>query len=210
VTHHMRVSALRRYIVFRIKAMEFLDLNSLRETLRMVYKKDRNATVPLPGFSRLRPPIYVSDSVRTVVLSWFCVFIDQSKDGMDVTRLWIELFPKHATRVEDAWGKMKSAWPILRDFRDRAGFHADKPGKFFGARNNIRINCPSVETALEEFIQLLTFFLGVEGTELPELESELDKYLEDLQVQHKVPYQKESLKAYLMIGHRGGLEQLSR
>jgi len=69
--HNMRQSALRRYVVFRIKVMEFLDLNALREGLRMVHNSDPAVRVTLPGAAQKRPPIFLSDSVRTVVLSWF-------------------------------------------------------------------------------------------------------------------------------------------
>src|SRR3974377_795354 len=106
----MRKAALRRYIVFRIKAIEFLDLNALRNSLRdhgLV-----NVPVPLRSFPPFRPALFVSDSIRTVVLSWFCLFLDKSKDGMDVTKLWTELFPRHAARVTDAWKRMEPAWPI--------------------------------------------------------------------------------------------------
>src|ERR1700737_2251828 len=101
--HDMRKCALRRYIVFRVKAIEFLDLSSLQRGLRTAWDMDRSKPVPLPGVPPIRPTIFVSDSVRTVVLSWFCVFIDQSRDGMDVTKLWIDLFPQHKARVEETW-----------------------------------------------------------------------------------------------------------
>ena len=168
----MRKSALRRYIVFRIKAIEFLDLNSLRHSLRD--PQLGNLQVPLPSFPPFRPPKFVSDSLRTVVLSWFCLFIDKSKDGMDVIKLWCEVFPKHATRTQEAWKRMEPAWEILREFRDRAGFHADKPLKFFGARSKLRTEWATVDAALKEFEELLKFFLKAEEKELGnELESVL-------------------------------------
>lgn len=62
----MRKSALRRYVLFRIEAMEFLDLNTLRNTL------NANQIDPVP---HLRPALFMSDSVRTVVLCWFALFV---------------------------------------------------------------------------------------------------------------------------------------
>jgi hypothetical protein len=198
----MRQAALRRYIVFRIKAMEFLDLNALRNSLRWTQLQGGKMSVPLPTFPAIRPPLFVSDSLRTVVLSWFCLFIDK-KDGMDVIKLWVELFPRHAVRVNSAWERMKSAWPTLQMFRNRAGFHADKPLKFFSARYGVHRESKKVEAALTEFEVLLNFFLNAELKELPDLEGALDALLDDLEKAHDVPYQREQLKAYLMIGDRG-------
>src|SRR5260370_25682520 len=73
----MRKAALRRYVVFRIKAVEFLDLNILRQTLR------GNQINPSPV---VRLPIFMSNSVRTVVLSWFALFFH--KNGLNVLDLW--------------------------------------------------------------------------------------------------------------------------
>ena len=118
---------------------------------------------------------------------------------MDVTKLWMELFPKHATRVTDAWTRMEPAWPSLREFRDRAGFHADKPFKYFGARNKIRSESAQLDAALKEFETLLKFFLKAEAKELPELEAAVDCLLDDLEKTHKTAYQRAQFKAYLMI-----------
>ena len=184
----MRKSALRRYIVFRIKAIEFLDLNTLRNRLRA------NEINPEP---HIRPAVFMSNSVRTIVLSWFALFVD--KNGLDVIKLWVELFPKHATRVREAWTRMEPAWNAIREFRDRAGFHADTPMKFFGARYKIQVDTDLVEAAVQEFTGLLRFFLHAERTELPDLETELDALLIDLEKEHGVTYQREQFKAYLMI-----------
>ena len=126
-SQEMRNSALRRYIVFRVKAMEFLDINGLHQGLISGNVK------PYPPF---RTASDMAGSLRTVLLSWFSLFVD--KNGMDVIKLWKEVFPQHAKLVQDAWVKMGPAWPILRDFRNSAGFHADKPLKFFGARHQLR------------------------------------------------------------------------
>ena len=194
----MRKSALRRYVVFRIKAIEFLDLNALRHTLRD--RQLANLKVPLPSFPPFRRPVFVSDSVRTVVLSWFCLFIDKSKDGMDVIKLWCEVFPQHASRAQAAWKRMEPAWGILREFRDRAGFHADKPIRFFGARYKLRSEWTKVDVALTEFEELLRFFLKAEEKELPELDRALDALLDDLEKEHAgSTFQREQFKAYLMI-----------
>lgn len=168
--------------------MEFLDLNALRNTLRA------NKINPAPG---VRPPVFMSDSVRTVVLSWFALFVD--KNGLDVIRLWAELFPRHATRVREAWSRMEPAWQTIREFRDSAGFHADKPKRFFRARYKVCVESQKLEAALKEFEELLRFFLRAEANELQDLETALDGLLDELEKEHGAIFRREQFKAYLMI-----------
>jgi hypothetical protein len=94
-------------------------------------------------------------------------------------------------------------WPILQEFRNRAGVHADKPLKFFSARNWIRLESKQVDVVLGEFEVLLKFFLNAEFEELPDLEAALDTLLDELEKTHDVPYQRKQFKAYLMIGEHG-------
>jgi hypothetical protein len=195
-SQEMRKSALRRYVVFRVKAIEFLDLIALRQSLRD--PQLANSNVPLPSFPP-RPALFVSDSLRTVVLSWFCLFIDQSKDGMNVINLWSTIFPDHKGRIEVAWKRMEPAWEILREFRDRAGFHADKPAKFFGARHRLRLELRKAEAALLEFEKLFKFLLSVEAKELPDLEEALDGLLDELEKTRGGTYKRAQFKAYLII-----------
>jgi len=187
--HEMRKSALRRYVVFRIKAMEFLDLNTVRDGL---LKGGINYA------KHLRPPKFMAQSIRTVVLSYFALFVD--KNGLNVIDLWKQIFPDHEKTVEEVWTRIKPTWDTIREFRDRAGFHADKPVKFFDARRKVRMHWDEIETALQEFIILFKFFLSLESKgELPDLEVELDSLLDELEETHRTKYQRDQFKAYLMI-----------
>ena len=95
---------------------------------------------------------------------------------------------------------MEPAWPILREFRDKAGFHADKPSKFFGARHKIHLQSAQLDAALKEFEELFKFLLQAEVKELnEELEPALDSLLDDLEKQHGSTFQREQFKAYLMV-----------
>jgi len=184
----MRKHALRRYAVYRIKVIEFLDLNALRDGL-------------LKGHIRyaqqFRPPKFMAQSVRTVVLSYFALFVD--KNGMDVIELWKESFPNHRMLVTDTWARIRPTWSTIREFRDRAGFHADKPMKFFGARYRLAQD-NRIEEALREFVELMKFFLKAEDSgELPDFEAELDSLLDDLELAQPETYQREQFKAYLML-----------
>jgi hypothetical protein len=203
-----RQKALRSYIILRIKAMEFFDILALFNCLRANTTREEEMTavkdqvpqglVPLISFLAFRPSRFSADSLRTVAVSWFALFID--KNGMDAIKVWSQVFPGHANKVHTAWRKMEPSWQILRTFRNRAGFHADKPMKFFAARHQLRKEWPKVQSALDEFKKLFDFFLKAEGTELgTELAPALDLLLDELEKKHGSTFQREQFKAYLMI-----------
>jgi hypothetical protein len=179
-----------------VKAIEFLDLGVLHQGLITGNVK------PYPPF---RSANDIAGSLRTVLVSWFALFVD--KNGMDVIKLWKEVFPQHAQRVQEAWAKMQPSWPVLREFRNRAGFHADEPPKFFGARHRLRSNIKQVEAAMVEFEKLFKFFLNAEGNELPELEKELDSLLDDLEKKQGGVFKRGAFKAYMMIPASGSDER---
>jgi hypothetical protein len=187
----MRKHALRRYIVYRVKAVEFLDLGALRRGL------ESGDFCPRTPVNRISTDFV--ESLRTVQLSWFAIFVDKSKDGMDVIKLWKELFPNHRHQIEEAWNRMKPAWDVLRRFRDKAGFHADKPLAFFKARREIPRQQQTITGALREFDQLSKLILRAEATELPDLEDAVDDLLDELEAGHEYHYKRNEFKRYLMI-----------
>jgi hypothetical protein len=184
----MRKFALRRYVVFRVKAIEFLDMGGLHQGLL------NGSIKPYPPF---RTASNMADSLKTVLLSWFALFVD--KNAMNVIELWQQVFPQHAKLEKETWAKMEPTWPVLREFRNRAGFHADKPRRFFGARHRLRVEIKHVEAALLEFEKLFKFLLSVEAKELPDLEEALDDLLDELEKAHGGTYKREQLKAYMMV-----------
>lgn len=205
-----RQSVLRRYIVFRIKAIEFLDMLALYNVLRgnQMRQSELKAAItqshvglaPLLSFLSFRPPSFVADSIKTVLMSWFAVFIDKN-GGMDAIDLWCRVFPKHSDKTLAAWNRMEPVWEILRDFRNKAGFHADSPIRFFDARYELRKEWLAVGPALEEFKTLFDFFLKIEASELrDELAPALESLLNEVEVRHAgTKFQREQFSAYLMI-----------
>jgi len=139
----------------------------------------------------------MADSLKTVQLSWLALFVD--KNGMNVIELWKQVYPQHAKLVQKAWAKMEPTWPVLREFRNRAGFHADEPLKYFGARRRLRLEIKQVEAAVLEFEKLFKFFLNVEAKELPDLEEALDALLDELEKVHGGTFKRAQFKAYTMI-----------
>ncbi len=187
----MRKHTLRQYVVFRVKAIEYLDIGALRQGL-----KD-NTLCPPTSVGRTSNDF--ADSLRTVQLSWFAIFIDKTKGGMDVIKLWKELFPSYHTEIDEAWHRMKPAWSILRSFRNKAGFHADNPVAFFDARRQILVDQRIVTAAIKEFERLFRIILHAEPQELPDLEVAVDCLLDELEDRYHHLYNRDEFKRHLMI-----------
>lgn len=186
----MRKHALRRYLVFRVKLIEFLDMAALHELLR------RNQLSP--SVPAARQPNDFADSLNTVLLSWFALFID--KNGMNVIELWEQLFPNRRDEIRQSWQRMEPAWHVIRKFRDKAGFHADKPSSFFNARSDKSKNQKLISDALAEFQRLQGSILKAEDAELPDFPAAVDAFLDELEVTgHK--YNRTEFKRYLMISN---------
>jgi hypothetical protein len=189
--NEMRKRTLRQYVVFRVKAIEFLDIGALRQGLK------NNTFCPPTPVGRTSNDF--ADSLRTAQLSWLAIFIDKTKGGMDVIKLWRELFPRHQPQIDEAWHRMEPAWSILRSFRNKAGFHADKPVAFFNARRQILIDQRIVTAAIKEFEKLFRIILHAEAQELPDLEEAVDCLLDELEGKYQRPYNRNEFKRYLMI-----------
>lgn len=192
MTDQNRKEALRRYLVFRVKAIEFLDIAALHQALR-------KSQLNLPNPANRKPSDF-ADALRTVGLSWFALFVD--KNGMNIITLWKELFPQRKAEIEAAWKKMEPAWEHIRTFRNRAGFHADKPVRFFEARHRASSNNSIIGAALLEFQKLMSAFLRAEETELPEFGKVVEEFLEELENKPGYgKYNRAELTRYLMLGH---------
>jgi hypothetical protein len=187
----MRKHALRRYLVFRVKVIEFFDIGALRQGLNA-----QQFAVPSP-VGRISSDF--AAGLRTVQLSWFALLVDKSKDGLDAINLWSGLFPKHKTQIQEVWARIEPTWNIIRAFRDKAGFHADKPTAFFKARNDVLRQKEAVAAAIEEFRQLLGVILKAEAEELPDLGQAVDDFLDELEGKLQARYDRAEFKRYLML-----------
>jgi len=189
VNAQMRRDALRRYLVFRVKLIEMLDIAAVRQAA--VAGK---LSVPNP-VGRL--PKDFADSLRTPHLSWFALLID--KNGMDAIRLWSELFPKHRPQINETWKRIKPAWDLIRGFRNKAGFHADEPRAFFRARHEVITHHQELAVALEDFRTLFSTILYAEAAELPDFPQAVDEFLDEMEAEHHSKYSRVEFKRYLMI-----------
>lgn len=197
----MRKHALRQYIVFRMKVIEYFDIGALRQGV-----SSQQLAVPSPVGRT--PPDFVA-ALRTVQLSWFALLVDKSKDGMDAIKLWSELFPKHSAQIQDVWARIEPSWKIIRTFRDKSGFHADKPSAFFRARIAVHEREKEVNAAIAEFEHLLRIILKAEADELPDLEQAVDELLNELEIRGRPAYKKAEFKRYLMLPNTTRLQTTS-
>jgi len=183
-----RKHALRAYLVFRVKLIEFLDMAGLEKLLRQNQLQPQNPVG--------RQPKDFADSLNTVLISWFALFVD--RNGMNVIKLWKELFPDRKDEIQRSWQRMEPAWQVIRKFRNKAGFHADKPRAFFNARSEKSKNQEMISNALAEFQTLQQSILNAEQTELPDFPAAVDAFLDEEESKGHTK-NRAGFKRYLMI-----------
>jgi hypothetical protein len=123
-----------------------------------------------------------ASSMRTVAISWLATFVDQSRDGMNVFDLWRRLFPKHKDEIDRVWAQLEPQLELIKNFRDRVGFHADTPLKYFAARDKIRGKNPELQAAMDSFINLEIALYKYEDEELPDFVSAAEELLLDVEL----------------------------
>ena len=186
----MRKHALKRYVVFRFKLVEFHDLMVLFMSI-----ESGNCLDP----SSVREPAQLQTSLRTVLISFLALFIDKNKDALDVIPLWKSLFPSIADEIDDSLEQMRPGLDVIRKFRDKAGFHADHPAAFFAARYELLADPTALVTA-NFFLDLFIRIVQLESVELPDLGSTLEELLDNLDRQHSErPADRQVFRNYLMI-----------
>jgi hypothetical protein len=168
-----RKDALRRYFVYKMKLIELIHLHLLLDAL--------NNQKFVPENVMGHDGRNFGSSVRTALLSWYCTIVDQSKGGLNVFELWRELFPKYLERVDMVWKQVKPHWGILRNFRNKCGFHADSPQSFLSAKQKVLDN-PQVAKAMMSFLDLSKFLISREEEELSDFVPEVESLLLDFEL----------------------------
>lgn len=184
-------NTLRRYLVLRIKLLEFLDLAAIRKAI----SSDRLAVENPVG----RISSDFADSLRTMQLSYLALFVDKSRDGMNAIKLWKEVFPEHLQVIDLTWKEIEPAWELIRQFRNKAGFHADKPEYFFEARSAVVLKSELIASALQSFQSLLRDIFVWEAAITPALSSTLDELLDHLEKKPGVKFNRSEFRRYLML-----------
>lgn len=167
----MRKDALRRYMVYRMKLLELNHLHLLWAALAEGYAPNNRMGQKGCDFA---------ETVRTAALSWFVTLVDK-RDGLNVFDLWRSLFPKDRAKVDAAWAAVEPQWKYLRDFRNKVGFHADKPLNFYRAQADIFEHQEEIEKAVQAFLTLADEFRKREDKELPDFVPEVEECLLDVE-----------------------------
>jgi len=186
----MRRDALRRYLVYKMKLMELIHLNVLWREL--------NDEKFAPANAMNHTGREFSQSLRIFILSSFCTIVDQSNGGLNVFKLWRELFPKHLKEIDHLWNEIEPRWKILRDFRDNCGFHGSTPKRYFEAKQQLLDN-PEVAVAVQTFLRLAKRFLDLQDEELPDFASEVESFLLDLELESNISVSRDALKRLLIL-----------
>src|SRR6266481_1829920 len=155
----LRRDALQRYLIYRLKLQEFLHYHILFLSL--------NAGELRPENIMDHDSAEFAGSMQTAAVSWWVTFVD--KNGLNIFDLWKELFPKHKKKIDKLWKQIEPTWRVLVNYRNRCGFHADKPMRYFGAKAELLDNGKQVTRDIQDFITLSVFLMRKEEKELPDL-----------------------------------------
>jgi len=143
--------------------------------------------------------VMFASSMRTVAISWLATFVDQSRDGMNVFDLWRRLFPKHRDEIDRVWAQLEPQLDLIKNFRDRVGFHADAPLRYFAARDKIRGKNPELQAAMDSFMNLEIALYRYEDEELPAFVSAAEALLLDVELQLNINIDREWFKKALIL-----------
>ena len=170
----MRRDALLRYFVFRMKLIELFHFHLLWSALN----EEQFVPENVMGHSGRD----FAASVRTATIGWYCTIVDKTGGGLNVFKVWHELFPKHRKKIEQVRKDVEPHWEVIKSFRDKCGFHADTPWNYFLAKQAIRDNAKVAES-VQEFLDLAKFLILREDEELPDFVSEVETFLLDFELE---------------------------
>ncbi len=171
----MRRDALRRYFVFRMKLIELFHFHLLWGALA-----DEKF---VPENVMDHDGQIFAESVRTALLSWNCTIVDKAAGGLNVFNIWQELFPNHREEIERVRAEVEPHWEVLRNFRDKCGFHADTPRNYFLAKQKMLDNSRQVAKAVQDSLDLAKFLILREEEELPDFVPEVESFLLDFELE---------------------------
>jgi hypothetical protein len=187
----MRRDALRRYFVFRMKLIELFHLHLLWCAL-----VDEQF---VPDNVMEHSGRDFAESVRVALLSWYCTFVDRTEGGLNVFNVWRELFPAHRDEIERVRQEVEPHWEVLRNFRDRCGFHADTPRNFFLAKQQMLDTAKETSNAVQDFLDLAKLLINSEEAELPDFVPEVETFCLDFELEGNRGINRQALKKLLIL-----------
>jgi len=101
----------------------------------------------------------------------------------NIQSIWKQLYPKHAKAIDRIWERsISAAEKVMKAYRDQAGAHGDNPIKYFEGKMDLTRDQEEVKTALAAFLGLSIIFLRRQADEVPELSSEIEAVLLDVEL----------------------------
>ena len=174
MTDEHRASAVRQYVVFHLKLMEVLHL-----TLLSIHLSDTGAVpenVMGHGTDRFK------ETLLGATITAFVAITDKPKSTHAQT-IWKAIYPKHAKAIDRIWARsIAKGEAVMKNYRDQAGAHADKPHKYFAGRVGLHQQQDDVLKALWAFYSLSSALLKRQSKEAPTLSAEVEGVLLDVEL----------------------------
>lgn len=123
------------------------------------------------------------ETLLGAAVTMFMSISDKPK-STNAKTIWKQLHPKHSKAIDRVWSrKITPGETVMKLFRDQAGAHGDRPEKYFAGKLELFKEKNKVLIALDSFLSLSVCLLKRQAVELPNLASEIETALFDIELQ---------------------------
>ena len=169
-----RVKVVGQYLVFRLKLIEVLHLMLL--SFHLLDTKIAPANTLGHESERFR------ESLLGATITIFMSICD-GPESTNARKIWRKLHASEADEIDQFWtDNISPGEEVMKLYRNRAGAHGDQPSKFFAAKIELIQKKQLVFEALDAFLALATCLLKKEADTIPELASEIEQVLLDIEL----------------------------
>jgi len=117
-----------------------------------------------------------------VIVTTFMSMVDHP-DSTNILEIWKKLYPRHAKAVDRLWAfKISPGERIMKRYRDQGGAHGDDAPKYLAAKLRLIAQREIVLDALFAFQRLSVLLLKRQPKEVPELQSDTEAVLLDVEL----------------------------
>jgi|SRR6516162_5551247 hypothetical protein len=139
------------YLTYRFKLNELIHLHFLFHALN-----DGNCGESINGI----PKDQVLMSVRTAAVAWFATMMDTHRDGLDIFKLWLKMYPQYQNRINLYHSLVDPHLKLIRTFRNRTAFHAQSGFvDFFEPRVRFQEKAKDIARGVQKFLDLAKFLI---------------------------------------------------
>jgi hypothetical protein len=123
------------------------------------------------------------ETLLGAIVSMFMAISDNPKTSTNARAIWKQLYPAHVKAIDRIWDRqIASGEAVMKSFRDQAGAHGDRLGKYISAKLGLFQHSAAVLDALHAFFGLSICLTKRQFKEQPQLDSQVEAVLLDMEL----------------------------